>query len=202
MNSSVEDYTTANAWIQTFTGRKFNFLNPDPQSISIEDIGQALSQQCRFSGHLRWSYSVAQHSVLCSLAVDTRSPIVKIQALMHDAQEAYVVDLPRPLKRCGKIVGYDEIEEACWLAVAKRFDIPPKLDSAVKEVDTRMMMTERRDLMSTSSENWATESFKPYSFRIEPWIQDYAKHRFIKRFFELNNEIVFAKMEAAHANLG
>lgn len=82
-------------WIQTYTGRQFWPLDPKPEEVCIEDIAHALSQQCRYAGHTIRFYSVAQHSVEIALRVPRAAAL---WGLLHDAAEAYLVDLPRPVK--------------------------------------------------------------------------------------------------------
>ena len=88
------------AWIMTQTGRMFFFENPHPRSIVIEDIAHALSQICRFTGHTKCHYSVAEHCVRVSWLAETKygKPYAK-EGLLHDASEAYMNDLNGPLKR-------------------------------------------------------------------------------------------------------
>src|ERR1700757_1336901 len=83
------------AWIQTFSGKRFSLLEPQPDQICIEDIAHALSLQARFTGHVKYHYSVAQH---CWYASQIVAPEFALEALMHDASEAYIGDMSRPMK--------------------------------------------------------------------------------------------------------
>src|ERR1051325_11429351 len=105
-------------WMQTFSGRRFYPLSPRSDELDPADIAHALSLLCRYGGHVERFYSVAEHCVLMSEWVD---PANALAALLHDATEAYVVDVPRPLKR--QLAGYREIEAAVWLAIATRFGL-------------------------------------------------------------------------------
>lgn len=93
----------AGPFIQTVSGRRINPFAPVPELIELDDIAQALANQCRFGGHCRSFYSVAQHSCLLSdlLAAREAEPVGLLSALLHDAPEAYLVDLPHPLNRHG-----------------------------------------------------------------------------------------------------
>lgn len=104
-------------WIQTYSGRAFYPLAPYPQDVCIEDIAHALSQLCRFGGHCRRFYSVAEHSVLLSRVV---VPEFQLWALLHDASEAYLVDVPRPIKK--QLPAYVEAERRVMAAICARFE--------------------------------------------------------------------------------
>jgi hypothetical protein len=110
-------------YIQTISGG--NPFDPDPGEIEIEDIALALSHQCRFGGHCRVFYSVAQHSCLVSdLVIERGGNLAALWALLHDASEAYLVDLPHPLKHrseLGKL--YAAAEDRLQAAVCERFGL-------------------------------------------------------------------------------
>jgi len=178
------------AWIQTYSGRRFTPTNPNPDAIVIQDIAHALSMQCRFSGHVKKFYSVAQHSVLVSYICNHEDAL---WGLMHDATEAYLVDVPRPLKRSGQFDAYLEFERVMQLAVCKRFDLPEKEPPSVKLADTLLLATEARDLMSPLRTDWV-QPVEPLPFKIDPLGPREAKDLFMKRFFEL------MKMPGAYDN--
>lgn len=169
------------AWIQTHSGRRFNPTKPNPEAIVIQDIAHSLSMQCRFSGHCKKFYSVAQHSVLVSYICDSKDAL---WGLLHDASEAYLVDVPRPVKRSGMIEGYLAMEKVMQAAVCKRFGLPVEEPWSVKKADTQLLSTEARDLMSPLHSDWQ-EIEPPLPFLIEAWGPDKAKDMFMKRFFEL-----------------
>ncbi len=169
------------AWIQTHSGRRFNPTNPNPDAVVIQDIAHALSMQCRFSGHCKKFYSVAQHSVLVSYICDSKDAL---WGLMHDASEAYLVDVPRPLKKSGKFNAYLEFEARMQEAICRRFGLPMQEPPSVKAADTKLLATEARDLMSPLHPDWI-QGVDPLPFLIEPWDHDKAKDMFMKRFFEL-----------------
>ena len=168
-------------WIQTYSGRRFNPLNPYPDAIVIQDIAHALSMMCRFTGHCKKFYSVAQHSVLVSYICDSEDAL---WGLLHDASEAYLTDVPRPLKRSGQFEVYKKFEAQMQKAICTRFDLPLEEPPSVKKADTLLLATEARDLMSPLHPDWRN-MVDPLPFKIEPWEHDKAKDMFMKRFFEL-----------------
>lgn len=125
--------------ITTFTGLHINVFEPTPEMICIEDIAHSLSMQCRFGGHVPNFYSVAQHSLNCSYLTETDS--LKLQALMHDASEAYLLDMPSPIKK--HLPDYKRIENNLMAVIAKKFNFGWPLDIEVKKVDELMFQQER-----------------------------------------------------------
>jgi len=169
------------AWIQTYSGRRFNPTNPNPDAIVIQDIAHSLSMQCRFTGHTKKFYSVAQHSVLVSHICNEEDAL---WGLLHDASEAYLIDVPRPLKRSGKFEAYLEYEAQMQRAICKRFGLPYQEPPSVKKADTKLLSTEARDLMSPLHPDWVNRT-TPLPFIIDAWDQQKAKDMFMQRFFEL-----------------
>lgn len=149
-------------WMQTFTGRRFYPLDPRPEEIDPVDIAHALSLLCRYGGHVDRFYSVAEH---CLLMADAVAPENALHALLHDATEAYVCDVPRPLKR--QLAGYGEIERRVWLAITTRFGISEYLPPEVKNADNAILLTEREALMR-NAERWplVDGSYTPLPVRI------------------------------------
>ncbi len=171
-------------WIQTYTSRQVWPLNPVPEDICIEDIAHALSNLCRYTGHTRWPYSVAQHSVLAA----DHCPDAARWALMHDAAEAYLADVARPVKRF--LGGYKEAEERLERVIAERFGLEWPMPECVKVIDIRLLATERRDLMSRPPIPWvSTRDVEPLPDRIHPWPPSVAESRFLERFRELFPEV-------------
>ncbi len=124
--------------IRTYTGRLYDVLYPRPQDICIEDIAHHLSMTCRYQGAVHRFYSVAEHSVLVSYMVPKK---YAFYGLMHDAQEAYVGDMPTPLKR--NMPEFQEIEDRNWKAVAIEFVLPIALPFEVKAADSAIVKYER-----------------------------------------------------------
>ena len=128
--------------IRTFTGRYVNPTQPKDADICIEDIAHALSQQPRFGGHLPVFYSVVQHSIAVANDLPTEH---KLAGLLHDASEAYLIDVPRPVKE--QLTGYKEIENLLMEEIAQRFKFAWPMHSQVKEADERALVWEWHNLM-------------------------------------------------------
>lgn len=166
-------------WMQVASGRKFWPLDPRADEVCIEDVAHGLSMLCRFGGHVQRFYSVAEHSVWCSRIVP---PEHALQALMHDATEAYCVDIPRPLKR--GLSNYAEIEAGIWSAVCDRFDLVPDLDATVKVADNAMCLAEARQIMTSPEIDWSATG-EAASVKVECWSPEEGRRRFLERFAEL-----------------
>jgi hypothetical protein len=147
-------------FIQLYSGRDFYFLNPDPDDIDEED-------------------SVAQHSVLasynCALGYE-------FEALMHDASEAYLVDMPRPIKNT--LQGYRDLEANLDKVVRQKYGLPLEMTEECKRIDNVMLATERRDLMPPTRSPWIWLP-EPLEMKINPWSPEKAAKKFIERFDEL-----------------
>lgn len=176
-------------YIQTHYGIQWRHTWPVPEDVYIEDIAHALSQLCRFSGHINCFYSVAEHSVRVSHLCDSKDAL---EGLLHDGSEAYCVDVPRPLKRAPGMEVYRMYEDLTAEAIRQRFNLREEPES-VKRVDLRMLATEKRDLFREDS-TWAVnkgEYGEPFPEKIVPWTQEEAKRRFLMRFYELTGEDKF-----------
>lgn len=133
--------------IQLIDGSMFNFIEPDPAAVTVENIAAALSKQCRFAGHVKRFYSVAEHYVRGSyLCADP------LAFLLHDASEAFVVDVPTPLKVL--LSGYAETEGRVQDVIMEKFDVELS-QACVKHTDLVMLATEKRDLTPPSPYAWA-----------------------------------------------
>ncbi|MCS3433675.1 HD family hydrolase [Klebsiella sp. BIGb0407] len=170
------------SFIRTFTGQHVDYLNLKLEQINIEDIAVSLSNICRFGGHLPEFYSVAQHSVHCSLIVPAD---FALEALLHDGVEAYCQDIPSPLKQL--LPDYQAMESKVDAVVRKKFNLPEKMSKRVKYADLIMLATERRDLDIDDGSIWPIlEGILPYDgFAIHPLKPGQAYGFFMNRFNEL-----------------
>ena len=146
--------------ILTYTKIKVDPLNIQPKNINIVDIAHSLSMMARANGHFKHFYSVAQHSINCAIEAKTRglSKRIQLACLLHDAAEAYIADVPRPVKN--KLIGYDKIEKKISDVVYSKFDLKEFADKEhkeIKEIDDALLYYEFRDLMETR-----IFEYKPY----------------------------------------
>lgn len=174
--------------ILTFTGHYFDVLRPEASVIDHRDIAHALSNVCRFGGHVREFYSVAQHCVLASHLVPAEHAFA---ALMHEGGEAYVGDMPAPIKRL--IPDYKRIEKNIEAAVFARFMIPYPMHPCIKEADLRLLKAERAEFMPETGGDWpGMERFEPLPFGIHALPPAKAEWLWLERFDELTQVKVAA----------
>lgn len=168
-------------WLITYTGKRFYPFDPRVEDIDINDIAHSLSQQARFGGHGLKPYSVAQHCVLVSQLC---RPENALWGLLHDASEAYLLDLPSPLKHAAEFEFYRKLEKQVMLIVCEAFGLPEEKPADVNLADKKMQATEARDLTMTEGRGWS-DLPDPYDFVIKTWPQDYAKTKFLSALHEL-----------------
>ena len=188
---------TGDLWFTTSTGRYFDLANPEPPMFDWTDIATALSRQCRFNGHTRWFYSVAEHSChVASLLPDE----IAVYGLLHDAHEAYIGDITAPMKSfiMGTGAGlhnavHKVIMRDRWKAMEHRIDqmiydkagIPAptdEIEAQVKRADLTMLATERRDLFPGEKHTrpWLIdkEQVPPADLDIQGWDPETAESEF------------------------
>ena len=186
--------TDRGTWFQTFMGGRFYPLDPQPHEIDPRDIARGLAYQCRFVGQVSHFYSIAQHSVTCAElaeSVYSSTPLARIM-LMHDATEAYVGDMNRPLKSL--LPEYRDIEHATWRAIARRFVLPAEMPPEVKVIDNEVLAAEKAALCP-NSEPWPgvpeAEPMAPFI----TWNPEYSLAMFSTKFHELfRDDVVFRKV--------
>jgi hypothetical protein len=175
-------------WIVTYTGKRFWPLDPDFNGIDIADIAHALSNTCRFTGHTSEFYSVAQHSVL----VSSMCPDAPLYGLLHDASEAYLCDIARPVKHSDMFSGYREAEAWLQSMILLKFGIlNPRVPVSVKEVDGFIAILEGVSFMPKHKGAFWNQEREQLDLddacRISPWSPHRAEERFLQRFALLYN---------------
>ena len=170
-------------WMQTYTGGQFWPFQPLAVEVCIEDIAHSLAYQCRFNGHSRVFYSVAQHSVHVSQLCPADDAL---WGLMHDAAEAYVGDIIRPIKLL--IPEFSQLEDRVIQVIVRRFGMNPGEPPSVKRADNIALATEARDVMSPAPATWGLAE-EPDEKRIHPLGADAAEALFLQRFKELHREM-------------
>jgi len=177
--------------IRLRSGIYFDLADPQPESITPEDIAGALSKICRFGGQINAFYSVAEHCCRCAFQAGIDGLPLELcrSVFLHDAAEAYVVDVPRPLKRF--LPGYKEIEREVARAIEKRFGLPVDIfeHGAVKHFDEVLLATEARDIMGGQSAGKWTLRAPPLTERAEPLDSAAAEAAFLSRFHALNERL-------------
>ncbi len=169
-------------WIQTYTGRQFWPLDPRPEDVCIEDIAHALAMKCRYTGHCEEFYSVAQHSVMVSHIVPMYDAL---WGLLHDAGEAYLADLARPVKK--HMPEFQQAEARIMECVATHFGLTMPEPKSIANADLVMLRTERRDLMKTPPRPWKSDNNAvPLVLRIVGFPPSMAKDNFMRRFHILS----------------
>lgn len=173
--------------IQTFGGRRFDPTAPDSETIDTGDIAHALAQLCRFGGHCAPFYSVAQHSCVVADAVGAAGGTTEVvrAALLHDASEAYLGDLPHPLKHrteLGEL--YRRIEEPLQATIMRRFGLSPTVPELVKRIDRAALAAERIAFMRPSDDGWWPEldGVPPLAVALEAWPPERAEAELLRRF--------------------
>jgi len=166
-------------WVQTYSGIQFWPEDPRVEDIDIYDIIHSLSNQCRYTGHTNEFYSVAQHSVICSLNI---IPKHAKWALMHDAAEAYISDLASPIRKL--CPAHLDLEEKIQIVIAEKFGLELPVPKQITEMDWRVLATEKRDLLGQSPASWGRLP-NPLEGKIKAQTPNQARVAFTKRFKEL-----------------
>jgi uncharacterized protein len=141
VSDSVHD-----TWLTTSTGLHWYPKDPEGSEYRIEDIAHALSMLCRFSGQCRKFYSVAEHSVRVASVVSRWGAEFGLWGLLHDASEAYLVDLPTPIKHLPEMAGYRDLERQTMQVIRSRFGLSGKEPSVIKAADLLVLRREAKTL--------------------------------------------------------
>jgi hypothetical protein len=173
-----EQSTRKGDWMQLVSGRAFWPLDPLPEEIHIEDIAHALAMNCRYGGHSVRFYSVAEH---CVHMASKAPPGLELATLLHDASEAYLADVIRPVK--AHLANYKEIEANLERCIAQRFGIAWPMPAAVKALDEAIIADERAQAMVPSAFPWS--QWKPVpalGVTLQCWTPRRARAEFLLAF--------------------
>lgn len=171
-------------WFGTFTGKQMYVLKPEPKDILIEDIAHTLSNYCRFGGHSAEFYSIASHSVLVSKLCNPENALL---GLLHDATEAYLGDVIRPLKKY--LAEYQKIEKLWAYAIGEAFGLGDKLVNLpedVKKADNIALMTEAKHLVNPRVYKHWTMLEEPSELGVDMRTPFWAEFDFLERYNVLN----------------
>ncbi len=167
-------------WMTTYSGRQFWPLDPRPEEIFIEDIAHALAMICRFAGHTRVFYSVAEHSIHVSRYC---RPAQALYGLLHDASEAYLSDIPYPVKI--HLPDYKIIEDRLMDCILRRFGIDKPDHNQIKEWDLRILGNERDQVLAPNPVPWWHVGQSIPGLYLQGWMPDQAEQRFLEQFHRL-----------------
>ncbi|MCP5267482.1 MAG: phosphohydrolase [Zoogloeaceae bacterium] len=163
-------------YVSTHLGHRFQPLAPRSEDVVIEDIAHGLAFQCRFNGQTQHFYSVAQHSLIVASLVPKR---LALAALLHDAAEAYLGDMVKPLKIL--FPEFSRIEASVMAVIGERFGVDGFTDPLIKRADLIALATEKRDLMPHSCEAWESlNGIAPLPSRIAALPPQAAKQEFLE----------------------
>lgn len=172
-------------YIETASGKRFFIARPE---FDISDISHALAHQCRYTGHTKQFYSVAEHSVLVSRLVEDLQLGDPFEGLMHDAAEAYLADIAAPWKVL--LPDYKILEARVETPLREWAGLPVNLSPGVKRADWLALFIEARQLMPSRAEEWiAPEGIKEQAldlhYEIRCFTPHFAKAQFRNRYLDL-----------------
>jgi len=172
--------------IRTHTGIYFNVFEPTLEMIDIKDIAHALSMIPRFGGHFPLPYSVAQHSVSVANLLDRKNAFT---GLMHDASEAYLLDIPAPIKH--NIPEYQKAEIKIMQLIAKKYKFQFPFINEIHEVDKKLLKSEWNFFVNYNKQD------KSY---FKCWKQEYAEKRFLHEFYKLQEIPIYLTKKKSMIN--
>lgn len=194
-------------WIETYSGKKFYFLNPTEDMVDIRDIARSLSLQCRFLGHISRFYSVAEHSINVGRECFEQSlrdnpcngsAYFGLYGLLHDASEAYLMDIPSPIKQ--HLSNYHELEAKVMKVILSKFGIT-SWDRYVEVADKVCLKNEARQLLPSKGDSWIHLYPTPYEaeFTVNGYTPDLAMHKFLFEFNRYTGGAYEAKRQTEKA---
>lgn len=174
---------------ETFTGKKFYVLDVRPEDICIADIAHSLSLQCRYNGHCTQHYSVAEHSILVALHAlnEGHTYLSVMRALMHDAVEAFIGDIPKPVKL--SIPALMEAEDRIETTIMDKYELPRGKADWLGDYDWRITIDERAAIMPPSDNIWGHEHLKPLGVKINCIEPEQVEYEFLLWFEYLRRQL-------------
>ena len=170
-------------WMLTYSGKRFHPLDPSADEFDIRDIARGLSNTCRYSGHVKQFYSVAQHSVLACRQAPRE---FKLDALLHDRSEAYISDIVTPAKHA--LPDYMRMEERIESVSAPVFGVQHPMPAEVKVIDRRLLVTEAPVLLPKAHPWWLDPKYPaPYDIKITPWTPNQSYRAFMAAYRKLTD---------------
>lgn len=181
LGAGIDSLPRGDGWIQTFTGKRFWPLDPRPGDVDIIDIAAALGKLCRYNGHCRRFYSVAEH---CVLMAEKAPPRLRKAMLLHDAPEYVLGDFVRPVKVT--MPEYGEAEQRVLEAVAERFNEPLPFPPEVHEYDMRICLDERAQNMAPPAGEWEHIDgiYEPLGVTLKFWTPRLATAKYLMAFLD------------------
>lgn len=180
-------------WMQARSGTIVDLVNPEPEQIKTADIAHALARLCRFTGHTRDFYSVAQHTCLVEGLIPQSNTRLKALAILHDAAEAYIGDITTPVKNL--IPDIRDVESRIMAAIYAHYNIDPPIPvehEIVKWADHSILLTERRDLMESTGDDWSqwcVQGVKAQpQIKIQPWSVYTAESAMLQKLKEVERK--------------
>lgn len=184
-----QDHPKLEPWIETYSGKHLYFLNPEVDQIDIDDIATALSNECRFGGHTKSFYSVAEHSVLVATLCPSELALV---GLLHDASEAYLRDIASPVKQY--LANYKDIEENLMTKIFEKFGLEHLAwhKPEIKEADAMALKAEARQMLPSQGKDWAFhyKTKQEYMGKLHCLPPHLARDIFMQAFKQIRGEVV------------
>lgn len=176
------------SYIETVSGKKFYFLDPDPDSIDIYDIAHALAMNCRYTGHSDRFYSVAEHSWHMARMAPAG---MGLAALLHDASEAYITDIASPIKQ--HLPDYQSMEDHLMQRISAKFGFEYPLNPIIKHLDLTMLSTEAHYLLKSRGDSWDLWDYRKrpavqHNYRPLGFDPRRGKQLFLDMFYELKEK--------------
>lgn len=174
-------------WIELHSGGRFPFKSFTKGDIHIQDLAHALAHVCRYNGHVQKFYSVAEHSVVMMLWAERNlkdiTPVELMTILLHDASEAYIGDMTRPLKQM--FPEFKALEERIHMAVAERFGTMYPHPEWLKDLNLRILVDERKQAMGKTENDWGMTSLEGLNVYLSFWSPAEARDQFRKQYERL-----------------